>query len=161
MKVLCSEWQRLKDRSKTSKNKKTTDNHRSRSPTPARREHSGERGGPRGSSQPSSPRDDRDPDEELELVFGGWNEGRRQDVEHEVNQIFQKTNMQDRLHAVIVPYVRVNICRVALKFPPNITGIRAQRAFQTQTLARLKETKGGCREQEQRTLDGQEPDSGR
>ena len=113
------------------------ENHRSRSPAGSSRV----RGGPRGSSQPRSPRDDRDPDEELELVFGGWIEGRRQDVEHEVNQIFQKTNMQDRLHAVIVPYVRVNICRVALKFPPNVVGIRAQRAFQTQTLARLKETK--------------------
>ena len=65
----------------------------------------------RGSSQPHSPSDDSDPDEELELVFGGWNEGRRQDVEHEVNLIFPKTYMQDRLHAVIVPYIRVNICR--------------------------------------------------
>ena len=137
MKVLGSEWQRLRDRSKTSKNKKVTGVdrlHQLAGNTQVKEED-------REAPQPRSPRDDRDPDEELELVFGGWNEGRRQDVEHEVNQIFQKTNMQDRLHAVIVPYVRVNICRVALKFPPNITGIRAQRAFQTQTLARLKETK--------------------
>ncbi|CAE7493888.1 unnamed protein product [Symbiodinium sp. CCMP2592] len=88
-----------------------------------------------------SPREDRDPMEDLELVIGGWNEARRTDVEHQVKQIFQRLQMEDRLHEVIVPYVRVNVCRVALKFPPSAQNIRAQRAFQTHTLDKLKGTK--------------------
>ncbi|CAE6941294.1 BXL5 [Symbiodinium sp. CCMP2592] len=110
---------------------------RSRSPPPAGRDFS--RG--RSPSMTRSPRDDRDPLEDLELVIGGWNEARRGDVEHEVKQIFQRLNMEDRLHEVIIPYVRVNVCRVALKFPPNAQNIRAQRAFQTHTLDKLKGTK--------------------
>ena len=116
---------------------KSQDLDRSRSPTPAR----SRAGRARSPSQPRSPRDDRNPDEDLELVIGGWSEGRRPDVEHEVNQIFRKLQIEDRLHEVIIPYVRVNVCRVALKFPEGTQNIRAQRAFQTQTLEKLKSTK--------------------
>ena len=116
---------------------------RSRSPTPAGRGASRERSG-RSPSQPRSPRDDRDPEEDLEIVIGGWSEARRSDVEHEVRQIFQRLKIEERLQEVIVPivpYVRVNVCRVYLKFPPNAQNIRAQRAFQTQTLDKLKSTR--------------------
>ena len=50
-------------------------------------------------------------------------------------------NIQDRLHEIIIPYVGGNVCCVALKFPPNTQNIRAQRAFQAQTLDKLKSTK--------------------
>ena len=116
---------------------KSQDLDRSRSPTPAR----SRAGRARSPSQPRSPRDDRHPDEDLELVIGGWSEGRRPDVEHEVNQIFRKLQIEDRPHEIIIPYVRVNVCRVALKFPEGTQNIRAQRAFQTQTLEKLKSTK--------------------
>ena len=60
---------------------KRQDQERTRFPTPAGRGTSRDGRG-RSPSQPRSPRDDRDPEEDLEIVIGGWT--RRQDVEHEV-----------------------------------------------------------------------------
>ena len=94
---------------------------RSRSPTPTGRRASRGTSG-RSPPQPRSPQDDRDPEEDLEIVIGGWNEARRPDVEYEVSQIFQRLKIEDRLQEIIIPYVRVNVCRVSLKFPPPQLG---------------------------------------
>ncbi|CAE7836810.1 nmt [Symbiodinium sp. CCMP2592] len=53
----------------------------------------------------------RDPDEDLQLVLGGWTEGRKGDVEGEVREIFRTCGLEGRISEIIIPYIRTNFAK--------------------------------------------------
>ena len=106
---------------------------RSRSPTPARA--SSDRPDV---SPPRSPRCERDPEEDLQIVFGGWADARKGDAEGEIREIFRRCGIEERLESVIIPYIRTTFARINLKFPEGCTSIQARRVFQSQMLEKLK-----------------------
>ena len=106
---------------------------RSRSPTPARA--SSDRPDV---SPPRSPRYERDPEEDLQIVFGGWADARKGDAEGEIREIFRRCGIEERLESVIIPYIRTTFARINLKFPEGCTSIQARRVFQSQMLEKLK-----------------------
>ena len=55
--------------------------------------------------------------DELQLVIGGWNEARRQDIEMDVQKIFENIRGTPLLGRIFVPYVRCSFCRVEVTYP--------------------------------------------
>ncbi|CAE7307784.1 unnamed protein product [Symbiodinium microadriaticum] len=79
---------------------------------------------------------DREVDE-LQIVIGGWNECRREDIEAEVRNIFHAMNADALVKQIYVPYVRCGYCRVELLYPePNIW---AQRKLQGIVVQAIKD----------------------
>ena len=87
---------------------------------------------------PRSPRYERDPEEDLQIVFGGWADARKGDAEGEIREIFRRCGIEERLESVIIPYIRTTFARINLKFPEGCTSIQARRVFQSQMLEKLK-----------------------
>ena len=104
---------------------------------------------------PSTPRSDplqmRDVDE-LQIVIGGWNECKRDDIEADVRQIFALMNAAALVHKIYVPYVRCGYCRVDLLYPePNIWAQRKLQGIVVQAIKDLK-YKSQAPEQQQSTF---------
>ena len=55
--------------------------------------------------------------DELQLVIGGWNEARRQDIEMDVQKMFENIRGTPLLGRIFVPYVRCSFCRVEINYP--------------------------------------------
>ena len=88
-----------------------------------------------GVSAPASPRG-REIDE-LQLVIGGWQEARRQEIEEDVKAIFAALNAAPLLKQVYVPYVRSGFCRVELVYPEH--DLWKQRKLQGTVLQHIKD----------------------
>ena len=84
---------------------------------------------------PASPRG-REIDE-LQLVIGGWQEARRQEIEEDVKAIFTALNAAPLLKQVYVPYVRSGFCRVELVYPEH--DLWKQRKLQGTVLQHIKD----------------------
>ena len=81
---------------------------------------------------------DREVDE-LQIVIGGWNECRREDIESEVRNIFHAMNADALVKQVYVPYVRCGYCRVELLYPePNIWAQRKLQGIVVQAIKDLQ-----------------------
>ncbi|CAE7766527.1 unnamed protein product [Symbiodinium sp. CCMP2592] len=104
----------------------------SRSPTPQRAPPS-----PRG----SSPRSERNIDEELQLAIGGWEDARRDEAVEEAKAFFEAMQLEKSWLDIWSPYSRTSHVRVTLQFPDNCKNVPQQRAFQTQVLDKLKSKK--------------------
>ena len=93
---------------------------------------------PRGSGPqiPSSPRFAPREIDELQIVIGGWQEAKRQEIEEDVHEIFQALQALPLLKQVYVPYVRSGFCRVELVYPEQ--DVWKQRKLQGTVLEHIK-----------------------
>ena len=96
---------------------------------------------PRGTANqaPSSPRFAPREVDELQIVIGGWQEAKRQEIEEDVHEIFQALQALPLLKQVYVPYVRSGFCRVELVYPEQ--DVWKQRKLQGTVLEHIKALK--------------------
>ena len=111
-----------------------------RSQTPPRGR---EPGSPRFRNDRSPPRSpsaqrERESEEELDIVVGGWRDARRSDAENEVQSLFQATGHDGDWTTIRAPYTRTSFVRVQLRFPDPDAPIAQRRLFQTRILDDLR-----------------------
>ena len=106
----------------------------SRSPTPNR--------------NPRSPGDgrltptrERDVEEELQLVIGGWEDCKKDEAVEEAKAIFEAVQLPNVWQEIWSSYSRTSHARVILSFPEHCKKLPQQRAFQTEVLEKLKKRK--------------------
>ena len=79
--------------------------------------------------------------DELQVVIGGWREARREDIELEVQTMFEGIRGSALLKRVYVPYVRCGFCRCELVYPePDIWKQRKLQGVVVQALKDLQYT---------------------
>ena len=113
--------------------------YRSRSPT---RTGLGTRGGGR-SPSPRSPRfvnrgDFQAPNEDLDVVIGGWTDARKSDAFDEVKNIFRAIGFENAIEEIWAPFSRTSFAKVTLVFPDPQAHLNVKRQFQTQIISKIK-----------------------
>ena len=106
----------LQDLEREVQNIKSAPPTRSVSPAPSYR------GGPARNGGGGTPRyagGDAEVDE-LQIVVGGWKEARREDIELEVQTMFERIRGSALLKRIYVPYVRCGFCRCELVYPEHL-----------------------------------------
>ena len=74
--------------------------------------------------------------DDFQIVVGGWEDAKRQEIEGEVTNMFQSAQAEALLKRIHVPYARSRYCRVELLYPdPNP---RAKRDLQSTVLHTLR-----------------------
>ena len=98
-----------------------------------------------GSRSPRSPRSPRlgfrqddFVEEDLDLVFGGWTDARRDDAIEEARNILKDVDALQLAEEIWTPYSRTNFVKVRLIFPDPEAHISRRRKFQTELLDKLK-----------------------
>ena len=100
-------------------------------------------GGTHSPRSPRSPRNvgyriDEFVEEDLDLVFGGWTDARRDDAIEEAKNIMKDIQSLELVEEVWTPYSRTNFVKVRLLFPDPQAHISKRRKFQTEILDKLK-----------------------
>ena len=95
-----------------------------------------------GRSPPRSPsvqRDrERDAEEELDVVIGGWRDARRADAELKLQSLFRAAGIEEKWLSLRAPYARASFVRVQLRFPDPDAPIGLRRVFQNTVIEALK-----------------------
>ena len=111
---------------------------RSVSPAPAYSGNNSTRSGRAGTPRQGGGESEVD---ELQVVIGGWREARREDIELEVQTMFEGIRGSALLKRVYVPYVRCGFCRCELVYPePDIWKQRKLQGVVVQALKDLQYT---------------------
>ena len=77
--------------------------------------------------------------DELQIVVGGWREAKREDIELEIQTMFERIRGSALLKRVYVPYVRCGFCRCELVYPePDIWKQRKLQGVVVQALKDLQ-----------------------
>ena len=100
-------------------------------------------GGTHSPRSPRSPRNfgyrtDESIEEDLDLVFGGWTDARRDDAIEEAKNIMKDIQSLELVEEVWTPYSRTNFVKVRLLFPDPQAHISKRGKFQTEILDKLK-----------------------
>ena len=75
--------------------------------------------------------------DDLQIVVGGWKESRRQDIEMDVQTMFERLRGTALLGRIFVPYVRCSFCRIEINYPEQ--DIWKQRKLQGVLVQSLKQ----------------------
>ena len=93
---------------------------------------------PRSLRQGGGLRFDEQVEEDLDLVFGGWTDARRDDAIEETRNILRDINSLELAEEIWSPYSRTSFVKVRLVFPDPEAHISKRRKFQTEILEKLK-----------------------
>ena len=77
-------------------------------------------------------------EEDLDLVFGGWTDARRDDAVEETRNILRDIGSLELAEEIWSPYSRTSFVKVRLVFPDPDAHISKRRKFQTELLDKLK-----------------------
>ena len=83
-------------------------------------------------------RSPRDPDAELQVVFGGWKDARRAEAENEVKVILAKVGYEDVVKGCWAPYIRTTFLQVTLRCPDTASTLPATRLWQMKLIQLVK-----------------------
>ena len=75
----------------------------------------------------------------MQIVIGGWNECKRDQIEQDVRHIFASMNGEALIRNIYIPYVRCGYCRVELNYPEQ--DVWKQRKLQGVVVQAIKELK--------------------